>query len=168
MTEVVVELGVSEIWLGVPSTVAQIVEHGNPRIPLRHLIERVGPAAHAESARTFDPRHLEAPVSFDGRAGVRSDWRGDRDARDSLSEDSGERSSSTRRSGNWIPHRISHRQALPVNNQSREFHSAGYDVYQIGTRSCWPEHVLIESRGLRAHQRIAVVAERDDLVARDD
>src|SRR5438094_10185118 len=90
MPEVVVELGVAEIRVGVPSAVAKIVEDRDSRIPLRHLVERVCPAAHAESARALDARHLETPIRFDGRAGVCSDCRGYGDADAGLSKHSGE------------------------------------------------------------------------------
>src|SRR5439155_11123349 len=65
MAKVVVELRVSEIRIGVPSTVAQIVEDSYTGIPLRDLIERVSPASHPKPTRAFNARNLEAPIAFD-------------------------------------------------------------------------------------------------------
>src|SRR3989442_9757184 len=152
MPKVVVELGVSEIGIGVPSALPQVVEHCDSRVPLRHLIERVGPAAHAESALTFDARYLEAPIRFDGRARVCGDWRGYGDADDGLSEDAGERSGSAWRAWNRSAQRIRYRQALSIHDEPCDFHSAGDDVHQVGTSRVRPEDVLIEPQYHRSHR----------------
>src|SRR6266516_4296501 len=81
MTEVVVELGISKVRICVPTSVAQIVEHSETGIPLRHLIERVCPASHPESTRAFNARDFEAPIGFDCADRASSDRSSERNTR---------------------------------------------------------------------------------------
>src|SRR2546429_1538637 len=81
VTKVVVELRVSEIRIGVPSAVAQIVEDSYTGIPLRDLIQRVCPASHPKPTRAFNARNLEAPIGFDCASRVSSDRSSERNTR---------------------------------------------------------------------------------------
>ncbi len=67
---------------GSVSQPAQVVEHRHPRIPLGHLVQRVGPARPcARRARCRTPGHLEAPLGLQRRRAVRRDGVRQRDAR---------------------------------------------------------------------------------------
>src|SRR5438445_3573152 len=86
MTVVVVKLARAEIRLGVPAAAAQVVEHGDARIPLRNLIERVAPRAHAKAPPSFDVRHLEVPLHIDRCFALGGNGRGKSDTRARRSE----------------------------------------------------------------------------------